>query len=109
MNNTIFPSLFMALLLHFVLKLAMHYLLFSLGMLNYFPIICGAVGVLHVISFSFILGKKIPSILILVCVAVAPTILTTTLHILEVAYSLDIVTSVTLLLGSLLTMLKLPR
>lgn len=79
----------------------MYQLLFNLALLNYFPLVCGVVGVLHVISVSFIKGNRIPNTIILVCVEIAPTIITAILHILVLHYSLDILTSVTLLVGYL--------
>ena len=87
----------------------MYQLLSHLGLLNYFPKVCGVVWVLHVISVSIIKGNRIPNTIILVCVGIAPTIITAILHILVVHYSLDIVTSVTLLLGWFSTTFKLPR
>lgn len=78
----------------------MYQSLSHLGLLNYFPIVCGVIGVLHVVSVSYLKGKKkIPNSIILVCVGIAPTIITAILHILVIHYSLDIVTSVTLLIG----------
>lgn len=80
----------------------MYQLLSHLGLLNYFPKVCGVVGVLYVISVThpiFIKGNRIPNTIILVCVGITPAIITAILHILVVHYSLDIVTSVTLLLG----------
>lgn len=87
----------------------MYQLLSHLGLLNSFPIVCGVVGVLYVISVTFIKGNRIPNTIILVCVAITPAIITAILHILVVHYSLDIVTSVTLLLGWFSTTFKLPR
>lgn len=89
----------LSILFYLSLKLPMSQLLSHLGLLNYFPIVCGVVGVLHVISVTFIKRNRIPNTIILVCVGIAPTIITAILHILVVHYSLDIVTSVTLLLG----------
>lgn len=86
----------------------MYQLLFHLGLVKYFPIVCGVIGVLHVISVSFIIGNRIPNTKILVCLGIAPTIIKTILHILVVHYSLDVVTSVSLLLGRFSTTFKLP-
>lgn len=72
---------------------------FYLDLVNYFPIVCGVLGVLQLICISFIKGKRIPNNIILVCVAIVPTIIAGILHILAMHYSLDILTSATLLLG----------
>ena len=104
--------LLLSILFYLSLKLPMYQLLSHLGLLNYFPIVCGVVGVLHVISVIFIKGNRIPNTLILVyvgiAIAIAPTIITAILYILVVHYSLDIVMSVTLLLGWFYTTFKLP-
>lgn len=87
----------------------MYQLLSHLGLLNYFPIVCGVVGVLHVISVTFIKGNSKPSTIILVCVGIFPIIIRAILHMLVVHYNLDIVTSVTLLFGLFSPTFKLSR
>ena len=91
--------LLLSILFYLSLKLPMYQLLSHLGLLKYFPIVCGIVGVLHVISVTFIKVNKLPNSIILVCVGISPTIITAILHILAVQYGLNIATSVTLLLG----------
>lgn len=85
-------------LFYLSLKFPISLLLSHLGLLNYFPIVCSVVGVLHVISVTY-KGNSKPSIIIIMCVGIFPIIITAILHMLVVHHNLDIVTSVTLLFG----------